>query len=306
MDYPRVKDMIYVNGCDDEVFLKKVDSDYLSLRDNLRNKLDRCKVYYSSLKKKDALRITKLILSSFFDLRSVWHLDRKGMDEYILKHEEEIDAYYEAYKKYVSDISPYDVKVLFKKYQLDNVYIAGEVKSRLYYLIDKNGSVPKVSIDSITLSSKVTNLSIPTYTHELFHTRLQSVRGSVKYFENLELLSYFGGLLVSLKIDDGFTLEGYEVSLLQEVVSLVSELEFIWKDKNMDYDEFFITAEYLYSIIKAFKLFYIYYDGNEKVRNELVKKVQSILDGDKTLEDILDSYDIDECLDRSLLLRLSK
>ena len=140
------------------------------------------------------------------------------------------------------------------------------------------------------------------YSHELIHSQLQSNRGIVKYYENLECLSYFVELVVALELsEDEEVLKLMEKFIKVELIKLISELE-TFKEKDNLYD----TGKYLISTIKAIKLFILYYKGSPFMRLDMLSKMQKIFDGEMYLEDFLDTYSINAKVDKELVKYLTR
>ena len=306
MRYISPKDLAFVNGCEDRFVISKLTQSHIDLRDELMHVYDEESIL-NCLKRKDALRQCRVILNKLLKMHKVFHLDKKRLYDYLHsidlnENRLSVDDLFSFYKKideFSSYVDPYDLKVCFIK--SDNL-IEGELISSVYDTV-RNGEIKTLeSFDKINLSSTCTIVTPCVYSHELVHSQLQSNKGIVKYYENLECLSYFIQLVVALELsEDEDVLKVMEKFVKIELIKLITELEKI-KDKEELYD----TSKYLISIIKALKLFMIYYSGSRNLRLDMLSKIQKVFDGNLCVEELLDSYSINSKIDKSLIKHLTR
>ena len=301
------KEVAYVNGCRENLIIPKLEKAHVDLKEELMHVYDEECSYLESVKRKVALRQCRVILSKLLKMHKVFQLNKKGLYEYLHSINldennltvEELVSIYDKINGFSTYIDPYDLRVNFIK--SDNL-IEGELISSVYDTL-KDGEIETVfSFDKINLGNICTIVTPCVYSHELTHSQLQSNRGIVKYYENLECLSYFVELVVALELsEDEEVLKLMEKFIKVELIKLISELE-TFKEKDNLYD----TGKYLISTIKAIKLFILYYKGSPFMRLDMLSKVQKIFDGEMYLEDFLDSYSINAKVDKEFVKYLTR
>ena len=301
------KEVAYVNGCSDNLIIPKLEKQHLDLKDELMSVYDEECSMLELVKKKVALRQCRVVLSKLLKMHNVFQLDKKGLYEFLHSIDlnennltvENLLSVYDKIDSFSTYVNPYDLKVTFVK--SDNL-IEGELISSVYDTI-KDGEIETVfSFDKIKLGNICTIVTPCVYAHELTHSQLQSNRGIVKYYENLECLSYFVELVVALELsEDDEILKLMEKFIKVELIKLISELE-CFNDKDNLYD----TGKYLISTIKALKLFILYFRGSSFMRLDMLSKVQKVLDGELYLEELLDSYSIDSKINKELVKYLTR
>ena len=205
----------------------------IDLRDELMHVYDEESIL-NCLKRKDALRQCRVILNKLLKMHKVFHLDKKRLYDYLHsidlnENKISVDDLFSIYKKideFSSYVDPYDLKVCFIK--SDNL-IEGELISSVYDTV-RNGEIKTLeSFDKINLSSTCTIVTPCVYSHELVHSQLQSNKGIVKYYENLECLSYFIQLVVALELsEDEDVLKVMEKFVKIELIKTIYDLLF-WK-----------------------------------------------------------------------------
>ena len=296
-------EVAYANGCDARLIIPVIDKEHLELRDELNNVYDEECSYLEMLKRKVALRQCRVVLSKLLKMHKVFQLNKKGLYEYL--HSINLDEnsltvddllkIYDRINSFSSYVNPYDLKVCFN---MKSNFIDGELISSVYDTV-RDGKVETVfSFDKINLGSICTQVTPCVYAHELTHSQLQSNRGAIKYYENIECLSYFIEQVVALELsEDEEILKLMDKFIKVELVKLINDLEKMSKDLDDLYD----TGKYLISTIKALKLFSLYYNGSIFMKLDMLEKVQKIFDGEMQLEDLLDMYGIDSKADKSLI-----
>lgn len=155
-------------------------------------------------------------------------------------------------------------------------------------------SNPRVLFKGIELNSEITECTSATYVHEITHTQLDSVKGSIRNYYNAEVLSMFNELFHYM------VLGGEERLLRLNDSRRICELNLILEDlteyKNgtskKDRDNLLEDSKYAVSIIKAYNLFITFFYANENIRNEILDDIQCIFDGYLTLEEMLAKYEV--------------
>lgn len=303
------KEVAFANGCLDVLNLPKLEKSHIDLRDELMSVYDEETSYLIMVKKKDALRQCRIALNKLLKMHKVYHMDKKRLYSFLHgldlnENKLEVDDLLEIYDKinsFSSYVDPYDLKVHFCKKE---GLIEGELISSFFDTVRDGEIVTDISFDKINMSSICTIVTPCVYAHELTHTQLQSQRGIVKYYENLECLSYFVQLVVGLEIsDEEDVLKMMEKFIKVELIRLITGIE---QNMAKDDDDLYDTGKYLNSTIKALKLFILYYNGSQFMRLDMLKRVQKIFDGDMYLEDMLDYYGINEKVENDIIKHLTR
>lgn len=153
---------------------------------------------------------------------------------------------------------------------------------------------PKITFRHIELPRIVTKLTSLSYTHEITHSQLNHMRGLIEEYYNTEVLSIYNELLHAYHTSDQESLlRIHDERRLSELAICISELD---KYKNTNDEEIkSVLLEgscYCVSTLKAYNMFIRYYFGTKGERKELRRGVQSVMDGNITLEDELKKLDI--------------
>lgn len=308
MRYLGPKDAAFANGCEEDLILPEIDKSHIDLKDELMHIYDEEAELLDMVKRKVALRQCRVILSKLVKMHKVFQLDKKGFYEFLHGIDlnentltfDELLSIYDKINGFSSYVNPYDIKVGYVK---SNNLIEGELLSSVYDTVVDGGIKTVVSFDRINLCGTSTVVSPCVYGHELIHSQLQSNRGIVKRYENVECLSYFIELVIALELsDDEEILRIMEKFVKAELIRLIEGLEKMTEIKDDLYD----TGKYLISTIKALKLFILYYKGSPFMRLDMLSRVQKIIDGDMYLEELLDYYGVNEKVDKDLVKHLTR
>lgn len=303
------KDVAFANGCLDVLTLPKLEQSHIDLRDELMSVYDEETSYLIMVKKKDVLRQCRVALNKLLKMHKVFQMDKKRLYSFLHgidlnENKLEVDDLLRIYDKINSFsryVDPFDLKVCFCK---KDGLIEGELISSFYDTVRDGEIVTDISFDKINMSSICTIVTPCVYAHELIHTQLQSNRGIVKYYENLECLSYFVQLVVGLELsEDEDTLLMMEKFIKVELIRLITGIE---QNMAKNVDDLYDTGKYLNSTIKALKLFILYYKGSPFMRIDMLSKVQTIIDGDMYLEELLDYYGINSKVDKDIIKHLTR
>ena len=303
------KDVAFANGCLDVLTLPKLEQSHIDLRDELMSVYDEETSYLIMVKRKNALRQCRASLSKFLKMHKVFQMDKKRLYSFLHgidlnENELEVDDLLKIYDEingFSRYIDPFDLKVCFCK---KSGLIEGELISSFYDTVRNGEIVTDISFDKINMSSICTIVTPCVYAHELTHTQLQSNRGIVKYYENLECLSYFVQLVVGLDLsEDEDTLRMMEKFIKVELIRLITGIE---KNMAKNDDDLYDTGKYLNSTLKALKLFILYYNGSKLMRLDMLNRVQKIFDGDMYLEELLDYYGINAKVEKDIVKHLTR
>ncbi len=153
---------------------------------------------------------------------------------------------------------------------------------------------PKIVFRKIELSKQLTEISQLSYTHEITHTQLNHMRGLIREYFNMEVLSIFNELIHAFHINDGETLlREHDSRRLYELAYAISEINKYYDTEDEQEKSILLEGScYCQSTIKAYNLFIRYYYGTAKTRNHIIKSIQRVFDGEKTLEEVLESLDV--------------
>lgn len=162
----------------------------------------------------------------------------------------------------------------------------------------------------INLNSQITEQTSASYIHEITHTQLDSLKGSIKEYYNVEVLSIFNELFHAAILDkDERILRLNDSRRIYEMSITAQELRDSFDGKSpMDRDELLDCCKYLISDLKAYNLFVTFYNANDSLKNEILDDIQAIFDGYLTVEELLAKYDItfDSIQDSPKLLKYFK
>ena len=156
------------------------------------------------------------------------------------------------------------------------------------------GGKPHIIFREINLSQVVSEHTSASYVHEITHTQLDRLKGSIKEYYNLEVLSIFNELFHAAILDkEERMLRLNDSRRIHEMSVTAQELRDHHTGKSkMSRDELLDCCKYLVSGLKAYNLFITFYNANDELKNEILDDIQSVFDGYITLEELLLKYDI--------------
>lgn len=209
---------------------------------------------------------------------------KKVLDDFDNK---DIKTYGELYERIIDATkfsSAYNIPI---KYRDVDDYMYGSLFWRLYSLNNEDFlSIMNPIFNSVELSIYKTKLSYLAYIHELVHSQVDSIKYNIENYYNSEIASIFFERVAALQYDSTLlelcTLERYQ-SLLGSICNLLDSKDI---EKNI------ISSTYIISTLKAEKLFDIYLESNDITRSVIMNKMQMLMDGKTTLENILKEMDI--------------
>ena len=308
MKYLGPKDAAIANGCEEDLKLLRIDQSHLDLKDELMHIYDEEAELLEMVKRKVALRQCKVILNKLVKMHKVFQLDKQGFYSFLHSIDlnentltfDELLSIYDKINGFSSYVDPYDIKVRFVN---SSNFLEGELLSSVYDTYSDGEIKTVTSFDRINLGGLCTVVTPCVYSHELTHSQLQSNRGIVKRYENVECLSYFVELVVALELsDDEEILRIMDKFIKSELIKLIEGLE---KCKEFN-DDLYDTSKYLISTFKAIKLFNLYYKGSSLMKVDMLSRIQKVFDGDMYLEDLLVYYGVDEKVDKDLVKYLTR
>ena len=200
---------------------------------------------------------------------------------------------------FIRQINP--LKLPIKLINSDDIF-SGSVTE----VITKDGR-PHMIFREINLSGTITEHTSASYIHEVTHTQLDRIKGSLNEYYNLEVLSIFNELFHAsildneeriLKLNDSRRI--YEMSITAQ--ELRDHHDGVSK---MDRDELLDCCKYLVSGLKAYCLFIKFYNGDQELKNDILDDIQAVYDGYITVEELLLKYDItyESSQDKHMLIK---
>lgn len=202
----------------------------------------------------------------------------------------ELASVYNDVSKYVN---PFDIPI---KYNSENGQFYGLVvfHQGLYDTLEFYKDM-LLSITHIELSDKINDLNTSCYLHEIMHTQLIEPKGKVKDYNNGEVLSMFMEFVYLLDKDSSEILlkKTEENKINYFLYEFNNMFKYYYENDGTMYEyQVLKSSKYASSILKAIKLFQIYYYGNISIRREIFSYIQRIIDGSIMLEEMLDHFDV--------------
>ena len=147
----------------------------------------------------------------------------------------------------------------------------------------------KVYFSHIMLGRNISKLSACTKVHEIVHSQLEMNKGSVTNYLNKEVLTIFFEKLAAKELH-----EDDSMLIKSETMRYRNLFEYIIM---LRYDKFTYTEKvnasmFINSILLADILFDTYINADEILKLEIMNDIQTIFDGNMTLEEMLGKYDI--------------
>lgn len=198
-------------------------------------------------------------------------------------------------------VNPFDLPVFPKTVSDETFY--GSLITEL-----SNNQIPSTSFLGIELNSLVTEVTSCSYAHEITHAEVDSVNGAIGSYYNSEVLSVFIELQISELLAKAERILRTEDSRrIYEIETLARELkEYHQKRLEKTEDDALIDSKYVISDVRAYNLFAEYYYGSNSTREYIKSRIQSIFDGNYTVEELLNEFmDINRLDDLNPTLSLS-
>lgn len=153
---------------------------------------------------------------------------------------------------------------------------------------------PHIIFREINLNNQITEQTSASYIHEVTHTQIDSLKGSIQEYHNLEIISIFNELFhASILGSDERILRLNDSRRINEMYVTAEELRDYHNGKSpMNRDELLDCCKYLISDLKAYQLFVTFYNSTEYTKNEIIYDIQTIFDGYMTVEELLNKYEI--------------
>lgn len=270
MDFDKDEEII-ARGCNPVSQILIPDEHLIDLAEHLSSlPMAKTEVSVSRMRLKDILYDARTFLDENFKLHKI----------------PSIRFYNFPFKKFVAikDIHPYKLPLKFIKDAIQDGYV------QEYFPPNRS----TVHFESIAIGKITNELSSPTYVHEITHTQLNSLKGSIKDFFNIEVLSIFLELIHASEISkDEDILRIEEANRIYEIHELVKQqVAFANGEIDLSREDQIDNSKCIQSDLIAFKLFSIYYLSHYTIQREMLKKVQDVFNGLMTVEDFLEYFGV--------------
>lgn len=241
---------------------------------------------------KDVVEMSKNVLTKYFNLHDIlylpcdklheifssFHVDTGGsisatvLDEILMKVDEE-----------ASLISPFDLPVTL----LGGMHsMMGNIKKNAIIMSDDTflEKCP-ITFFEVELGDEMSLASAATYSHEIVHSQLESIKGACKNYHNKEVLSVFTEKLVALDLDpSGGLLKKCEQARSKFLYETLLKLK---NPQLYDRTSLVESSVYVTSIVQADHLFDKYINGDIDCQTRILDGMQKVFDGESTVENLL-------------------
>ena len=261
--------------------------------------INRMKIFDKNLDEqlKNQLEIGKKFMDGYFDLHAVQEINEKDLhnlakefnDRIKDKKIDDITKYrylVNEVKKLTKEVNPFDLKIDFINSSSEG--FSSFLKEIYLYL----GNEKLLSYDDtgfifLKILFNLDNIEydklFPSYTHELAHTQLESIKGSYECYYNREVISIFLELVSALETDPkGNILRWVERRILNNLFNSIYAL------KKYKFTVKYKASCHVVSILEAFRLFDEYQNkSNIYEKLDVMYGIQDIFDGKITVENFL-------------------
>ncbi len=258
------------------------------------------------ISKREILKRAKDFLDSLIIMHDINYLsDKKYANLITMNPNVTLASFITLYNRSHTSIHPFLLDVNFA----ENSIIDGLTRVRVVTTKEENLTCKllhylNICFAGINISRFLTELNSSIYIHEIIHTQTCHTKGMIERINNSEILSIFFELLYA-----------YDNNPDLFIVLLINRVDHIFKAfenlNNMDKGmlEACTNNKYFISISKAFNLLDKYINSNNKIKKEIMNIIQTIIDGDITLEEglskieVLDENSLDSNIVRRLILK---
>lgn len=266
---------IILSGYKKEPKILKPSADLLSFQNDIENMGRNEKTMpISRMNLEDALGDTQYFFNKYFRLHKVLHAKKivciKSKEIYHFKK-----------------VSPFSLPIYLEKKDDDIFY--GALIKRINHKANY-----RFSFKGICLNSNITELTSCSYCHEITHSQLDSMLGSIRHFYNTEILSVFIELLHAYVLDNDERILFIEESRrLNELIILIDNIKRFHSCQSTESrDDLLEDCKYIASDLKALQLFSYFYYASEEEQLTILNYIQKIFDGELCLEEFLNIYNI--------------
>lgn len=241
----------------------------------------------------DAILESENFLKSHFNLRKILHASNSTLNAELSKYDfDNIYQVNEVFQKIAKKIDPYQLPIVLlenQDYRYGNIEEISPNCSDL-----KLYEIAPIIYERICLGTIPTSCTGGIISHEITHSQIDNHKKITKSFYNHEVIPIFLQLVHNLeKGEDGVYLEIDKIFRTIEISDLITELNIYHQSSDAKITDALLNAtRYLESTIKAFMLFEIYLNSNNRIKNDIFNIIQKIFNGEKTVEYLLDKYNI--------------
>jgi len=239
----------------------------------------------------EATILSENFMRNNFNLHKVPYVDSDELDEEFSKIEiEKEEDLLEMLPNYYRMIDPYELpqNLIYEDFR------GGELEEIFFDSLEKEEVLRKIPVlfSGINLPITTSNHTIGSISHEITHTQINSIKGSCKSFYNIEVLSIFLQLLSLRNYDENLS-EMEKSFRLLDIQALIEFLSTMKQQSNQIVSEDVLEAsKYLESTLKALDLYECYLKLSQVGRTNMLNDINRILKGEKTVEDLLNKYDV--------------
>lgn len=213
----------------------------------------------------DAFYDTEFFMENLFTLHDVPTLDTEGNQKNLK----------------IKYINPLNLTIFSHKN--DQSIFSGSVYELLSSKIN-----PSVLFRGIILTDNIFETTSGVYSHELTHTELDSVKGSIEYYKHREVISILVEAIHFLELgEEERMLRLYDCYRIFEMIDSITGLE----KKSTSLQDKTEMTQFLISDLKSYNVFMSYYYGNDKIKQEIINWIQKIFDAEITVEEFLFHFD---------------
>jgi len=190
-----------------------------------------------------------------------------------------IDDLSKQYDNMVELINPFDLPVFYANYSI----FSGQLGKALI----NSENYPSVIFLAVGLGKILSQITFSSYIHEITHTQVDSVKGSVEKEQNSEVLSIFMEKLAANYIGGNDLLNAVNNLRNYYILSCLSDLVLEVSPENTRENNMYIASNF-----QADELYYKYANSNKEEKAQIIDNIQNIFDGNITLESVLDEMNI--------------
>lgn len=257
--------------------------------DELRKKTIRLQ----QMELEDAILESENFLKSHFNLRKILHASNSTLNAELSKYDfKDIYQANQIYQATAKRIDPYQLPIVLLKNQ---DYRYGNIEEISPNCSDlKLYEIAPIIYERICLGAISTSCTGGIISHEITHSQIDNHKKITKSFYNREVIPIFIQLVHNLeKGEEGVHLEIDKIFRAIEISDSIAELNFYHQSSDTKpTDDLLNITRYLESTLKAFMLFEIYINSNNRIKNDIFATIQKIFNGEKTVEYLLDKYNI--------------
>ena len=270
---------------------KKEIIDFASFIEDLE--IEKKSFYLDKSTKSEVINNTKAFFASKFKLNKVPYKGaiRSKLDKPILTYIPGQEIPLKLHNSFISYVSPFDLPLEFSSADMTECMV---VENATFIRNDDFLKRMKITYRSIILPTQIHELTESSYVHEITHTQLAHLKGSIKNYFNREVLSIFLEMLNIYESKKSSTLLPLQdairlTELYQEIYMLEEQHRGIKKHNNEDLIHASVYSE---SIFKAYGLFTEYILGTTALKKYILNSIQNIFNGNLQLEELLDEFEI--------------